>query len=187
MKRMELVVMNEIKIKYVATFHGLNGFGNSIQTYPSKDGFVDFNAVGFTDTKAIELATSNARTMAPFLPDGTVNVVVSKVETKTLDTIFDHNHTFHHFLNDLKESSDLESGRATSCDQETEELFYKLLGVPHGVVKRFNYVVADMFDEIVYEATGKHLEDYIAEKRVKEIANFTITSKPKEGDNLCEN
>lgn len=171
--------MNEINIKYVATFHGLNGFGNSIQTYPSKDGFADANA--------IELATSYAKTMAPFLPDGTVNVVISKVETKTLDTIFDNNHTFHHFLNDLKESSDLESGRATSCDQETEELFYKLLGVPHGVVKRFNYVVADMFDEIVYEATGKHLEDYIAEKRVKEIANFTIISKPKEGDNLCEN
>lgn len=171
--------MNEIDIKYVATFHGLNGFGNSIQTYPSKDGFADANA--------IELATSYAKTMALFLPDGTVNVVVSKVETKALDAIYLHNHTFNHFINDLKESSDLESGRATSCDQETEELFYKLLGVPHGVVQKFNYVVADMFDEIVYEATGNHLEDYVAEKRIKEIANFTIISKPKEGDNLCEN
>lgn len=130
------------------------------------------------------IALLSDKTMAPFLPDGTVNVVVSKVETKALDAIYLHNHTFHHFLNDLKESSDLESGRATSCDQETEELFYKLLGVPHGVVQKFNYAVADMFDEIVYETTGKHLEDYIAEKRVKEIANFTVISKPKEGDNL---
>lgn len=168
--------MNEIDIKYVATFHGLNGFGNSIQTYPSKDGFADANA--------IELATSYAKTMAPFLPDGTVNVVVSKVETKALDIIFDRNNTFNHFINDLKEISDLENGRATSCDQKTEELFYKLLGVPHGVVRKFNYVVADMFDEIVYEATGNHLEDYVAEKRVKEIANFTVTSESKEGDNL---
>lgn len=168
--------MNEIDIKYVATFNGLNGFGNSIQTYPSK--------YGFADADAIELATSYAKTMAPFLPDGTVNVVVSKVETKALDIIFDRNNTFNNFINDLKEVSDLENGRATSCDQKTEELFYKLLGVPHGVVQRFNYVVADMFDEIVYETTGNHLEDYIAEKRVKEIANFTITSEPKKGDNL---
>lgn len=100
--------MNERNVEYVATFHGLNGFGNSIQTYPSKDGFADANA--------IELATSYAKTMAPFLPDGTVNVVVSKVETKALDAIYLHNHTFNHFINDLKESSDLESGRATSCD-----------------------------------------------------------------------
>lgn len=171
--------MNEIKIKYVATFHGLNGFGNSIQTYPSKDGFADANA--------IELATSYAKTIASFLPDGTVNVVVSKVETKALDTIFDHNHAFNHFINDLKESSGLESGRATSCDKETEELFYKLLGVPNGVVKKFNYAVADMFDEIVYETTGKRLEDYTTEERVKEIANFTVISKTKEGDNLCGN
>ena len=168
--------MNERNIKYVATFHGLNGFGNSVQTYPSKDGFADANA--------IELANSYAKTMALFLPDGTVNVVVNKVETKTLDTIFGHNHTFNHFINDLKENSDLESGRATSYDQETEELFYKLFGVPHGVVQKFNYVVADMFDEIVYEVTGKRLEDYVAEKRVKEIANFTVISRPKEGDNL---
>lgn len=66
--------MNEIDTKYVATFHGLNGFGNSIQTYQSKDGFADANA--------IELATSYAKTMASFLPDGIVNVVVSKVDTK---------------------------------------------------------------------------------------------------------
>lgn len=168
--------MNEIDIKYVATFHGLNGFGNSIQTYPSKDGFADANA--------IELATSYAKTMAPFLPDGTVNVVVSKVETKALDIIFDRNNTFNNFINDLKEVSDLENGRATSCDQKTEELFYKLFGVPHDVVQRFNYVVADMFDEIVYEATGNHLEDYIAEKRVKEIANFAVTSESKKGDDI---
>ena len=69
--------MNETGIKYVATFHGLYGFGNSIQTYPSKD--------GFTDASAIELATSYAKTMAPFLPDGTVNVVVSKIGTKVRD------------------------------------------------------------------------------------------------------
>ena len=84
----------------------------------------------------------------------------------------------------MKENSDLESGRATSCDQETEELFYKLLGTPNGVVQKFNYVVADMFDEIVYEATGNHLEDYVAERKIKEIANFTIVAKSKEGDNL---
>ena len=30
--------MNERNIEYVATFHGLNGFENLIQTYPSKDG-----------------------------------------------------------------------------------------------------------------------------------------------------
>ena len=82
--------MNERNIKYVATFHGLNGFGNSIQTYPSKNGFADANA--------IELATGYARTMAPFFPDGTVNVVVSKEETETLDSIFLHNHAFTSFL-----------------------------------------------------------------------------------------
>lgn len=173
---MELVVVNERSIQYVATFHGLNGYGNSIQTYPSKNGFADANA--------IELATSYAKTMAPFFPEGTVNVVVSKVETKALDTIYLHNHAFHHFISDLKENSDLENGRATSCDQETEGLFYKLLGTPHGVVQKFNYVVADMFDEIVYEATGNHLEDYVAERETKEIANFTIVAKSKEGDNL---
>ena len=51
----------------------------------------------------------------------------------------------------------------------------------------FTYVVADMFDEIVYEATGKRLEDYVAERKTKEIANFTIVAKSKEGDNLCGN
>lgn len=66
--------MNETGIKYVATFHGLNGLGNSIQTYPSLD--------RLTDADAIELATSYAKTMAPFLPEGTVNVVVDKIGTK---------------------------------------------------------------------------------------------------------
>lgn len=178
MKRMELVVMNEIDVKYVATFHGLNGFGNSIQTYPSKDGVADANA--------IELATSYARTMAPFLPDGTVNVVVSKVETKTLDSFFLHNHAFDDILSELQFYAVRLDG-SHLINKENKELVKKLFGVSNGVAKKFNYTVADMFDEIVYEATGKHLEDYIAEKRVKEIANFTIISKPKEGDNLCEN
>ena len=66
--------MNETGIKYVATFHGLNGLGNSIQIYPSLD--------GLTDADAIELATSYAKTMAPFLPEGAVNVVVDKIDTK---------------------------------------------------------------------------------------------------------
>lgn len=66
--------MNETGIKYVATFHGLNGLGNSIQTYPSLD--------RLTDANAIELAISYAKTMAPFLPEGTVNVVVDKIDTK---------------------------------------------------------------------------------------------------------
>ena len=57
-------------------------------------------------------------------------------------------------------------------------------GVSHGDEQKFNYAVADMFDEIVYEATGKRLEDYVAERKTKEIANFTIVAKSKEGDNL---
>lgn len=166
--------MNERNIEYVATFHGLNGYGNSIQTYPSKDGFADANA--------IELATSYAKTMAPFLPEGTVNVVVSKKETETLDSIFIHNHAFTNFLNELQFAT-----RNLPANGEKEELIKKLYGVPHGDVQRFNYAVADMFDEIVYEVSGKYLEDYVAESKIKEIANFTIVVKPKKGDNLCEN
>lgn len=170
--------MNEINVKYVATFHGLNGYGNSIQTYPSKDGFADANA--------IELATSHAKTMASFLPEGTVNVVVSKEETGNLDSFFLHNHAFSNVLCDLQVyAARLAASSLVGVDNE--ELFHKLFGVPHGVVQQFNYAVADMFDEIVYETTGNHLEDYVAEKRVKEIANFTIVAKSKEGDNLCEN
>lgn len=166
--------MNERNIKYVATFHGLNGFGNSIQTYPSKDGFADANA--------IELATGYARTMAPFFPEGTVNVVVSKEETETLDSIFLHNHAFTSFLNELQFTT-----KNLPADGEKEELIQKLYGVSHGDEQKFNYAVADMFDEIVYEATGKRLEDYVAERKTKEIANFTIVAKSKEGDNLCGN
>lgn len=170
--------MNEIDIKYAATFHVLNGFEDSLQVYPSKDGFADANA--------IELATSYAKTMAPFLPGGTVNVVVSKEETEKLDSFFLRNHAFSNVLCDLQVYA-ARLAASSPVRAENEELFHKLFGVPHGVVQKFNYVVADMFDEIVYEATGKHLEDYVAEKRVKEIANFTIVAKPKEGDNLCGN
>ena len=49
--------------------------------------------------------------------------------------------------------------------QSTVWIHGKLLGVPNDVVKRFNFIVADMFGEIVYEATGKRLEDYVIERK----------------------
>ena len=49
--------------------------------------------------------------------------------------------------------------------QGTVWIHGKLLGVPNDVIKRFNFIVDDMFDEIVYEATGKRLEDYVIERK----------------------
>lgn len=168
---MELVVVNERSIQYVATFHGLNGYGNSIQTYPSKNGFADANA--------IELATGYAKTVAPFFPEGTVNVVVRKEETETLDSIFFHNHAFTNFLNELKHNVS-----RSPISTENEGLIMELDCTPDSDVQKFNYAVADMFDELVYRVTGNHLEDYVAKRRAKEIANFTIVVRPKEGDSL---
>lgn len=172
---MELTVVNERTIKYVATFHGLNGYGNSIQTYPPKDGFADANA--------ISLAAVYGNSIACDLPEGTVNVVVNKEETEMLDSFFLHNHAFNNVLSDLQLYT-TRRHNDSSVSADYDELFHKLYGVSHGDVLKFNYAVADMFDEIVYKATGNHLEDYIAEKEVKEIANFTVVTKPKEGDNL---